>query len=262
MLGVGLSLGGAGGAILTLAGSLLQQIIRHQKACLAARAGDAETVGRIEIVFQGGGGGGVGAVIAEVRSDGRVEIVIGEKPFAGDGSGGRSRDPLRGGVRRAGVEAAALQDEGAVKTGVGIAHGVDFDHAAELLPEFGRYASRVDFETLHVVGVCGGGEGGRAVVVDGKAVDNVLGVVLGFTRVENAIGFERPAGLHDHEVRETAPGERRGALLQFLCTDVVRRVGSGGIDQGIGLGNEDGGLDGSEIERDGVLKRNRGAERE
>ena len=93
--------------------------------------------------------------------------------------------------------------------------GDDLDHAAQLPAVLGRIAAGQDVHRMDVVGADLRREGGRAVVRQRQAVDDVLRLIFGAARMQNAVGFEQPARLRVHEVEQRPAGQRRRALLRW-----------------------------------------------
>jgi len=65
-----------------------------------------------------------------------------------------------------------------VESGIGLAVGIDVDDAAHLAAELGGVAGGVDGEGVQVIGFDLGAEAGRAIVSEGDAVDDELGLVF------------------------------------------------------------------------------------
>ncbi len=121
-------------------------------------------------------------------------------------------------------------------------------------------AGGVEGEGVEVVGFDFGAEAGRAVVDEGDAVEDELGLVLGAAGVEDGVAFVEPAGLGVDEVLDGAAGEGGDALLDLRGADLLDGVGAVGVDERGGGGDLDGGVGAGEGEREGALGGERGAD--
>src|SRR5690242_15853001 len=78
--------------------------------------------------------------------------------------------------------------------------------------------------------------------------------------MQNAVRFGEPARLRIYEIDQRPAGEGAGAVLKRIGADAVGRSGAMRIDQCLTIADQHGGFDGSDVKRDGVLQRNRGAD--
>ncbi len=230
-------------AVLALSGSLLDLLVRYQEPGFAVAGGEAHAVGVVEVALERSGERGARSVVRKIREYRRVEVAIGRKSVAA-GTGGRAARGVLGGEKPAHrIEAAAIDGCGTVEPGRGVAGGIDLHHAAQLAAELGGDAAGIGLHRLHVVGFHAGGKGGRAVILHGKAVHDVLRFVFGLARVEHAVGLEQPAGLCGYQVDQAAAGRPLFALLDLPGPGVVGGADAVRVQQGGGFGHLDGGFD-------------------
>ena len=89
-----------------------------------------------------------------------------------------------------------------MKSGGQVVGRVNLDNSAQF-PSFRCWVSSgLNFHFIDVVKAWWRCEGGRPVFEHGNTIDDVLHLVLGSTRMKDAIGFQRPSGLVTDNVNE------------------------------------------------------------
>ena len=157
-----------------------------------------------------------------------------------------------------GVEAAARESTTSPwKPGCGLLKSVELDDAAHLAAVLGGEAGGVDAHRLEVVGFNLRAEAGRAIVGEGDAVDDELGLVLGAARMQDGVAFVEPAGLGVDEILQGTAGDGAEPVLDGIRADLVDGAGLVGIDQRTRCVDCDGLSDSGQFQLESLKQRER-----
>jgi hypothetical protein len=162
------------GAILTLAGLLLEKFVGDIEAGDAVLNLQTDAVAVGEIAFIADGVVAVGAGIVEVLLDYRVEEVLTPGAVSADGESVFAPLILAEEITVQGVVTAAVGHEFAVKPVASVTGGFDFDDSAKFAAELRGIASGEYGEGLHVVAVGFDAKAGRAIVRKRYAIETML----------------------------------------------------------------------------------------
>jgi hypothetical protein len=121
---------------------------------------EREMVLRSEVALEACGEVADGTAVGEVLGDDGIEVVGGPVPGGAQADRIFSKSILQAGEGAGSVETASGEKEVAVKAGLGIMEGVDFNDTAHLAAVFGRNARGVDGDGVDVVGFDFGTEAG------------------------------------------------------------------------------------------------------
>jgi len=149
-----------------------------------------------------------------------------------------------------GSEASAAEFDATVQTCGRIFFGGEFDDAAELAAVFGGVSGGEHAERFDVAGIERRSKGGRAILRERHSVEYVLHLIFGAARMENAVGFIKPAGLIVDGVRKRATGLSGAVFAEFFSTEGIDGARFGRIDQRSGVGDFNAGVDGGDAESD------------
>ena len=155
-----------------------------------------------------------------------------------------------------GGKAAAIHIELAVKSIGHVFYGGDFDDAAKFAAIFGGECGGKHAHGIYIVGVELRGEGGRAILRERQAVENILHIVFGAAGVQHSVGFIEPARLLIDEVGEISSGLGGHFLINGFATHGIDGAGATGIDQGSRVSHLNLGGDGGNSKSDGHVERN------
>ena len=176
-----------------------------------------------------------------VAADREAILVVNIRNRAGTAGGGKT---------------AAIYVELAVKSVGHVFHGGDFDDAAKFAAIFGGERGGKHAHGIHIVGVELRREGGRAILRQRQAVENILHIVFRAAGVQDTVGFIEPAGLLIDEVGEISSGLGGHFLINGFAADGIDGAGAAGIDQGGRVRHLNLGGDGGNAEGDGHVQRN------
>ena len=147
-----------------------------------------------------------------------------------------------------------------MEAGLRVLRGVDLDDAAHLAAVFGGDAGGVDAERLDVVGFDLGAEAGGAIVGEGDAVDDELGLIFRAAGMEDGVAFVEPAGLGVDEVLQGAAGDGAEAVVDGAGAEDFHGAGLIDGEKGVRGVDRDGFSARSDFELEGNMRRRRGAD--
>ncbi len=168
----------------------------------------------------------------------RIEIAIGGHGFDGEPGGGAAGRVLARRVAAHAGEAASFERGHAVEAGPRVARRAQFDDAAQLAAELGRIPGRAHSHRLELVDAQRLGERGRAIVAQRDTVDHVLHLVFRPARMQDAVGFQQPAGLGGDQIDERPPGRGYRPIAQDVSTDTVDGRTAKRVENRIGWGRD------------------------
>ena len=116
------------------------------------------------------------------------------------------RDISAGEVGVLRCKGASLEHCFSVESSPGVLRGGHFDDSTKFSSVFGRIVCGKDFHRLKLFDLDSGGENRRTIIDDGDAVDDVLCVIFGSARMQNAVGFQQPTRLHIHQFQDCTAG--------------------------------------------------------
>src|ERR1700730_1950358 len=245
--------------ILPLAGGLLELFVRNAKPreLVADTEAKAVAVGKISLVTDGEITRS--ASVRIVLNNGRIQIAIG--PITA-GAGTQCvfspgvLDPGIGGHR---IKAAARKNRLAMQAQASVCGGVHFDDAAHLSPILGRNVRRVDAQGLNIVRFYFRAKAGRAIVREGNAVNDKLGLVFGAARMQNGVALIEPSGLRTDEILQRTARQGCRSILDAFRADSINRTGATRIDQRVRVFDLHSSIHRSQPELDRVLVGKSGA---
>ncbi len=186
--------------------------------------------------------------------DNGIEIVIGHAAAGACAENIFVPSVLRFDESARGVKTASGKNSLSVQTRLRILKGVDFDDSAHFAAIFGGNTRGIDAHGLDVVGLNFRAKTGRAVVGEGNAIDDELGLIFRAARMQNSIAFVEPAGLGIDEVLQRASGDGTETVLELIRAKLTDGAGLVRIDKDIGGVDFHGLGYRVETELDGVLQ--------